>query len=92
MFYLLTGFFIFGVILFVYSMVNLAHNAAKAIDHADNSWKFLIRCFPFLFLFNGLFDEIGKRYQIQMLKWLLLTMLCFGITFAIGYYRTLIPN
>lgn len=92
MFFLLTGIFILGLILSIYSMVNLASNAGKAIEHADNNWKLIIRCIPILFLFNGLFDEIGKRHQIKMLKWLFLTILCFGITFASGYYRTLIPN
>lgn len=87
MFYILTATFIMGMILSVYCMVNLIHFAGKALANANRNWKFVIRCFPFLFMFNHLFDGIGKAYQIKMMKWLVFTTLCFIMTFVVGYYR-----
>ncbi len=87
MFYLLTTVFIMGMILSIYCMINLASNAGKSLEYANRSWKFAIRCFPFLFLFNHFFEDVGKDYQVKMMRWLVFTILCFCMTFVAGYYR-----
>lgn len=87
MLYTLTGIFIVGIILSIYCMVNLASYAGRAIEFANRKWKFAIRCFPVLFVFNSLFEEEGKGFQVKTMKWLVFTILSFVMTFTVGYYR-----